>query len=329
MLNFNPSLALPAVLLVLVLLVSPAPQLRAAAAPGAVSNPAATPQANANPAAQYLGFDRNDYPGDAALPILRKHFSFVGYWITNPPGEQQNSWAGKRSLLLAQGFGFLVLANGRLDAEILAQQRSHHITPAALGQQDGLAAIAAATREHFPPGTTLFLDQEEGGRLLPEQAAYLFSWTGTVAASSFHPGSYLSGQPVDEGHGQTITTAQDIQQRIVASQSQASQSQASQKQTQPLHRVAFFVYQDACPPSNGCTLHPPPLASSGHNVAVWQYAQSPRRPDITRACAKTYARDGNCYLSNAAASSDPADKALDTVHLDLNVATSPDPSHGR
>ncbi|HEX4650386.1 MAG TPA: hypothetical protein VH250_02670, partial [Granulicella sp.] len=67
----------------------------------------------------YLGFDRNDYPGDAALRTLRQHFSFVGYWITDPPGENQNTWVGKRSTLLAQGFGFLVLANGRLDAEIL------------------------------------------------------------------------------------------------------------------------------------------------------------------------------------------------------------------
>jgi len=27
----------------------------------------------------YLGFDRNEYPGDAALPVLRKTFSFSGY----------------------------------------------------------------------------------------------------------------------------------------------------------------------------------------------------------------------------------------------------------
>jgi Domain of unknown function (DUF1906) len=301
-------------LLVLALLAATAQQLHPAAAQ---SSP--TP-ANSRPATTYLGFDRNDYPGDAALPALRKHFSFVGYWITNPPGETQNSWAGKRSLLLAQGFGFLVLANGRLDAEILAQQRAHHLSPAALGHQDALAALAAAAREHFPPGTTLFLDQAEGGRLLPEQADYLLGWTETVAASGFRPGSYLSGQPVDEGHGHTITTALDIQQRI----------QSSKTQAHPLHPIAFFVYQDACPPSNGCTLHPPPPSASGTpDTDVWQYAQSPRRPSATRACAKTYAPDGNCYLANAAASSDPANKALDRIHLDLSVAASPDPSHGR
>jgi hypothetical protein len=33
----------------------------------------------------YLGFDRNDYPGDANLHVLRQTFSFTGYWLNNPP----------------------------------------------------------------------------------------------------------------------------------------------------------------------------------------------------------------------------------------------------
>ncbi len=43
----------------------------------------------------YLGFDRNDYPGDEALAALRKSFDYVGYWLNNPPGETGDSWAGK------------------------------------------------------------------------------------------------------------------------------------------------------------------------------------------------------------------------------------------
>ena len=46
--------------------------------------------------AAYLGFDRNDYPGDANLRILRHTFSFVGYWLNVPPGAAYNTWAGKR-----------------------------------------------------------------------------------------------------------------------------------------------------------------------------------------------------------------------------------------
>src|ERR1700759_5268198 len=29
----------------------------------------------------FLGFDRNIYPGDDAMPILRKTFSYAGFWV--------------------------------------------------------------------------------------------------------------------------------------------------------------------------------------------------------------------------------------------------------
>lgn len=251
----------------------------------------------------YIGFDRNDYPGDENLPALRRYFSFAGYWLNIPPGERQNLWQGKRELLLRQGFGFLVLFNGRLDAEILKAQRSG-TQPTALGKNDATAAIAAAHREHFPDATILFLDQEQGGRLLAEQAAYLLAWTEAVAHSGYRPGVYGSGQPVNEDHGHTITTAQDIRTHVAA---------------QHLHSITLWVAQDTCPPSNGCTLKPPPLAASGTpDAAVWQYSQSPRRKSFTAACARTYAADGNCYAPD-----------LPTLSIDFDLATSPDPSHGR
>ena len=251
----------------------------------------------------YLGFDLNLYPGDDALPALRKHFAFTGYWLNTPPGEDSNTWVGKRDVLLRGGFGFLVLFNGRVDAELVKSQRAH-ISPESLGQKDAAAAIAAAQREHFPSRTIIFLDQEEGGRLLDEQAAYLFAWTEAIARSEYLPGVYASGQPVQDDPGTTITTAQDIREHVAAKH---------------LHPIALFIYQDACPPSNGCTLNPPPLTKSGTpDALVWQYAQSPRRKSITRACAKTYSSDGNCYAPNTP-------KLL----LDMSVAGSPDPSHGR
>ena len=220
----------------------------------------------------------------------------------NPPGSSHNTWIGKRATLAAQGFGFLVLANGRTESQI----KAGHTTPAALGQKDAIAAAASAQREGFPPHTLIFLDQEEGGRLTAAQSAYLFAWTETLTASGFRPGAYVSGQPVPDGPGQNITTAQDIQQQAAA---------------RHLHPIALWVYQDTCPPANGCVLTPPPLASSGTPTAeVWQYAQSPRRRANTAACAKTYAPDGNCYAP---------DPALSTMILDLNVAATPDPSQGR
>ena len=252
----------------------------------------------------FVGFDRNEYPGDELLPVLRRRFAYAGYWLNNPPGASFNGWQGKREALLRNGFGFLVLFNGRLDAEIARASKPSGSTPAALAAADASDAVAAARREHFPRGTILFLDQEEGGRLTDGQAAYLFGWTEEIVRSGYLPGVYASGQAVNDGPGKTITTAQDIREHESAWH---------------LHSIALWVYQDACPPANGCVLKPPPLTASGSpGAVVWQYAQSPRRKAITASCSKTYAADGNCYVPE-----------LPKLMLDLNVADSSDPSHGR
>ena len=263
---------------------------------------------------QAIGFDRNDYPGDATMAAMRNTFAFTGYWLTSPPGESANSWAGKRAILRQQGWGFLVLANGRLDAEILKAQRSK-IAAADLGRRDAAIAIAIAQHEGFPAQTILFLDQEEGGRLLDEQAAYLLAWTETIAASDYRPGVYASGQPVDDTPpnvkpAKTITTIEDIRSRVTAGH---------------LHPIAIFDAQDACPPAPGCTVHAKPLSASGEPVfnrggdlIAWQYSQSPRRPDTTASCADTYAPDGNCYPPGSS-----------TLFIDMDAASSADPSHGR
>jgi hypothetical protein len=280
-----------------------------AAASALAQTPSQTPsQTPPAPATAYLGFDRNGYPGDAALPNLRKRFAFTGYWLTNPPRTTHNSWLGKRETLRSAGFGFLIVANGRLDSE-LTRASLRGSSPAALGRQDAAAAVAAAIREGFPAGAILFLDQEEGGRLLPEQAGYLLAWTEAVARSTYLPGVYASGQPSDDGPGPNgkhvfITTIQDIRARVDAGH---------------LHPIAFWVAQDACPPAPGCVFQPPPVALSGTPDAdAWQFAQSPRRRSITQACGRTYAPDGNCDT--------PAPTRLD---VDLSTAPTPDPSHGR
>ena len=282
-----------------------------ALAAAALAQQPSVPGPSPDPARAFLGFDRNDYPGDAALPELRKHFDFTGYWLTNPPGAVHNSWLGKRDLLVREGFGFLIVANGRLDAELTRAAKRGN-SPAALGRQDAAEAVATAQREGFPAGAILFLDQEEGGRLLPEQAAYLFAWTEAVARSAYLPGVYASGEPVPDGKDPdgkpvTITTIQDIHEHVAA---------------QHLHSIAFWVYDDACPPAPGCVVqsaHPPSPDLSGIlNAAAWQFAQSPRNKPITQACSRTYAPDGNCYP--------PAPARL---FVDLSTAPTPDPSHGR
>ena len=253
--------------------------------------------AQSSPAsAVYLGFDRNVYPGDESLPILRKHFAYSGYWLNNPPGATSNSWAGKRQKLQAAGFGFLVVFNGRSDAQIKAG------APAALGRSDAASATTAGQKEGFPAGTVIFLDQEEGGRLLPEQKEYLYAWIDGVNSANFRAGVYCSGIPFREGGGTNVVTAQDIRENAGA------------------RSILYWIANDACPPSPGCAFRPRTLAPSqiGIDFAdVWQFAQSPKRNDVSRNCPKNYNPDGNCYPPNT------------KVHVDLDTANSPDPSHGR
>jgi hypothetical protein len=259
----------------------------------------------------YAGFDRNDYPGDAALAALRKNFDYTSYWLGNPPGSHRNSWVGKRALLKQNGFGFLLLFNGRAYAELKGKDA------AALGTADGKAAVAAAAREGFPANALIFLDQEEGGRLLAEQASYVFAWTDAVSAAGVRAGVYCSGIDVPEGSG-TISTARDI----VARESVLLKSSSKGKSAD---RLKLWIANDQCPPSPGCRLAHPPLSAAAPAVAdavvVWQYAQSPRRMTFTAKCPANYAPDRNCYAPGLAHSSN--------TFIDLNTADSPDPSGGR
>jgi hypothetical protein len=231
-----------------------------------------------------VGFDKNDYPGDSQLPALHHSFAYTSYWLNNPPGSNNNGWVGKREVLEAAGFGFLLLYNGRLDADLRGKDA------AALGRSDAEAAVIAAKHEGFPPGAVVFLDQEEGGRLLPEQSAYLFAWVEAVRGSQYKPGVYCSGIVVP---GQ-ISTAQDI----------LSHDRS----------VVLWVVNDACPPAPGCAL-PQKTARVVPEARVWQFARSPRSEFAGR-CGG-YSGDGNCYA--------PESK----IFVDLNLSTSADPSRGR
>src|SRR6266568_4213017 len=84
-----------------------------------VGNSASAPQ---EPKHYFLGFDRNDYPGDKAMKLLRHDFAFTGYWLGNPPGETTNSWSGKRELLRSERFGFVLLFAGPTSGQLREQR---------------------------------------------------------------------------------------------------------------------------------------------------------------------------------------------------------------
>jgi hypothetical protein len=246
----------------------------------------------------YLGFDRNDYPGDANLKTLRQTFSYTGYWLNHPPGATSNSWAGHRAAVESAGFGFLVLFNGRLYAELKTVANAQR-----QGKADALIAASSARREGFSRGTIIFLDQEQGGRMLPEQKAYIYAWVDAISAAGFRAGIYCSG--IRSTDGENAVTAEDIH------------------QTAGSREITYWAINDACPPSPGCSASLPSPSPSKSGVAfaeIWQFAQSPQRKDVAGRCTN-YSRDGNCYP--------PGTNPAEGLQVDLNTATSADPSHGR
>jgi hypothetical protein len=267
-----------------------------------ISVPAANPQSRpATDAPSYLGFDRNNYPGDSNLKVLRQTFSFTGFWLNHPPSAKTNTWSGKRKALQSAGFGFLVLFNGRLYNELKSVSYATK-----LGKSDAQAAVAAARREGFPAKTIIFLDQEQGGRMLPEQKAYIYAWVDGVTAGGFAAGIYCSGISAEKEGGENIVTADDIRQNAGA------------------RKIVYWVTNDACPPSPGCTFPKPAShpADSGIPFAdVWQFAQSPKRPEVAANCPANHNPDGNCYP--------PEISVAQHLHIDIDTATTPDPSHGR
>ncbi len=246
----------------------------------------------------YLGFDRNNFPGAAALPALRKTFSFTGYWLNTPPSARSNTWTGKRRILRQYGFGFQVLFNGRRYGELQDGD------PQSLGKSDARTAVAAVRREGFPYGTIIFIDQEEGGRLLAAQKAYIFAWAAAVNASGYRAGIYCSAMPATEQSGAQVVTAKDLY------------------DNGGKYQLTFWVYNTASPPSPGCTFphtHVPPSASGIPFASVWQFGQSPRPKDF--AGQRGYAPDGQCYA--------PGLPRSQRIYIDVDSAISPDPSHGR
>jgi hypothetical protein len=249
----------------------------------------------------FNGFDRNDYPGDTMLGALHKSFVYTSYWLNAPPGEKASTCTGKRAVLRDRGFGFLLLWNGRLDKELKGKDA------ASLGRSDAAAAVAAAASEGFPKGALIFLDQEEGGRLLPEQLSYVLGWVDAVRRAGWKGGVYCSGLPVDDGNGGTITTAQDIERQAGS------------------WKIPLWVAREECPPSPGCMIESKPRLPSAAlglpDAVVWQYALSPRRPEFTGGCPKNYAPDNYCYA--------PGVYHGQYGFVDLDTASSADPSGGR
>jgi len=127
------------------------------------------------------------------------------------------------------------------------------------GHSDAQAAAAAARREGFPAHTVIFLDQEQGGRMLPEQKAYIYSWVDGITAAGFRAGIYCSGIPSPDD--ENVVTAEDIR-------AHAGEGARATRE------IVYWAINDACPPAPGCVFpsRPPSPAESGVGFAeVWQF----------------------------------------------------------
>jgi len=159
--------------------------------------------------------------------------------------------------------------------------------------------VAAAKSEGFASGTSL-LDIEEGAvcRQLPRVSRGLVRG---AHPRGYHPGVYCSGMPVKE-----------TRRHYHHSRRHSQRSRVTRH-----HHLGLY---DFCPPSPGCAFPQTRLAFFEHRLRG--RLAIPRNPRAARNSPRMpakYAPDGNCYS--------PGDIAH-SWFLDVNTATSPDPSGG-
>ena len=138
--------------------------------------------------AGFAGFDISDYPGDAVMNSLKANTNLVwcGYYLV-APSHRNSSWTGKRAQLSANGWGIAPVFVGQQVGGPGSLNPS-----AATGITDGNQAVAGMRQEGFAPGSSVYLDIENGPPLTGPQQDYLNSWCDTVQQGGFSPAVYCS-----------------------------------------------------------------------------------------------------------------------------------------
>ena len=254
---------------------------------------------------QFVGFDRNDYPGDATMASMRNTFAFTGYWLNNPPGEDANPWLGKRSLLRNKAGDFSCSGT------------------AASTKKSSKPSTPAPPPQRSPGPTPQPPSPRRKAKAFPQRPSSSSTRKRAVVCSTSRPLTSSAGPKPSPPPATALasTPAASLSPTVPTprpSTPSATSAPVSKKAASTI--IAIFNAQDSCPPAPGCTTAAKPLATSGSNSTSppWQYAQSPRRTNITKSCGTTYAADGNCYAPG-----------FPEVFLDMDTATTADPSHGR
>lgn len=137
----------------------------------------------------FAGMDTAVYPGDAVMSHLRDrtNLRWCGFYLGPAPSHPGVSWMSKRAKLVADGWGLAPLYVGQQEAG-----PGSHLVDTRHGRDDGLEAVALATKAGFPTGSVIFLDIELGGPLSVAFTGYLRAWSARVAEGGYVPGAYLS-----------------------------------------------------------------------------------------------------------------------------------------
>ena len=144
------------------------------------------------------GFDKRDFPGLAAMQTWMREspYVWVGYYLPSPC-YIGTAWTGNREALQAQGWGLALLYVGQQAPSATANVGASGAPDCGRkpltseqGALDGDQAVAIASADGFPAGTTIFLDVE---RVDPFPAAlgdYARGWITRVLSRGYLAGVY-------------------------------------------------------------------------------------------------------------------------------------------
>ena len=212
----------------------------------------------AEPAAHsYLGFDLNQYPGDAALPLLRQTFSFSDIGLNAAPEESSNSWRGKREIVSSTASVFCVVQRMQRSANL-----SPCLTPRRLARAMASLLLRRRVKTSSPLRPLFFSIRRKAAECRLSSALIFTRGAMQSAPPGFGPASICRGIVVRESARVTITTADDLRDNAGA------------------RKIVYFVYNDACPPSPGCAFPrtPPHRKQAARRLRPYgNRLQSPRR----------------------------------------------------
>lgn len=166
------------------------------------------------------GFDTRDYPGGDVMArwLEVSPYRWVGYYLPSPC-YTGTTWAGRRGMLEAQGWGMAVVYVGEQDwaamsaapaeeepkaveASETAPRCTRDNLTADVGGEHGRAAAASMADEGFPVGSVVHLDVERVASVSPELLAYVGGWVDAVLADGrFAPGLYAHRTNAETLHG--------------------------------------------------------------------------------------------------------------------------------